>query len=44
MPALTHCPQCRRLKLTHVVCPFCGYYSGREVVKIELKEKRKEQR
>lgn len=42
MPALSECPQCRRLKLTHVICPFCGHYAGREVIKIELKEKKEQ--
>ncbi|MFH1875605.1 MAG: 50S ribosomal protein L32 [Candidatus Omnitrophota bacterium] len=41
IPALVECTQCRKMKLTHVVCPFCGYYAGREVVKIELKEKKR---
>jgi len=27
-----------------MVCPFCGYYGGREVVKIERKEKKKKDR
>ena len=26
------CPQCRRAKLPHTACPFCGYYRGRQVV------------
>ncbi len=40
-PALVECKQCRRSKPTHMVCPFCGYYAGREVIKIEKKEKKK---
>lgn len=43
-PTLIECSECRRLKTPHVVCPFCGYYAGREVVKIEIKEKKKKQR
>lgn len=33
VPGLVACPQCRELKLPHVVCASCGYYKGREVVK-----------
>lgn len=40
-PLLVECKQCRRQKTAHMICPFCGYYGGREVVKIELKEKKK---
>ncbi len=29
------CPQCHEPKLPHRVCPSCGYYNGREVVKKE---------
>ena len=32
-PPGTHaCPQCHSPKLSHRVCPTCGYYAGREVV------------
>lgn len=33
VPALTVCPHCREKKLPHRVCPSCGTYRGREVVK-----------
>jgi len=39
-PRLVPCKQCGKNKPGHMVCPFCGYYAGREVVKIELKEKK----
>ncbi|MFN2503173.1 MAG: 50S ribosomal protein L32, partial [Acidimicrobiales bacterium] len=29
-PARSTCPQCRRAKLPHVVCPNCGWYGGRQ--------------
>ncbi|MCZ6534672.1 MAG: 50S ribosomal protein L32 [Dehalococcoidia bacterium] len=28
------CPQCRSAKLPHRVCPHCGFYKGRQVVKM----------
>jgi large subunit ribosomal protein L32 len=38
---LIPCPQCKHLKLVHRVCQVCGYYDGRQVVEIEVKEKKK---
>ncbi|MBU1112419.1 MAG: 50S ribosomal protein L32, partial [Candidatus Omnitrophica bacterium] len=35
---------CRRLKPSHMVCPFCGYYKGKEVIEIKIKEKKKKTR
>ncbi|MFQ5846779.1 MAG: 50S ribosomal protein L32 [Candidatus Methylomirabilales bacterium] len=35
LPALSICPRCREPMLPHRVCPGCGYYRGREVVKRE---------
>lgn len=43
MPALVSCSQCKKLRPAHMVCPFCGYYKGKEVVVIERKEKKKKQ-
>lgn len=34
-PALMKCPQCGEFKLPHRVCKACGFYKGREVIKIE---------
>ncbi|NLJ83620.1 MAG: 50S ribosomal protein L32 [Halanaerobiaceae bacterium] len=31
-PNLIECPQCHELRLSHRVCPSCGYYKGREAV------------
>lgn len=41
-PALGICPQCKGLKLSHRVCPYCGYYKGKQVV--EIKQKKKKQK
>ena len=32
---LVECPQCHELKLPHRVCPSCGQYKGKEVIKVE---------
>jgi len=33
-PAMVSCPHCRKLVLAHRVCPACGYYKEREVIKV----------
>jgi len=40
-PSLHPCPQCKRPIIAHRVCPFCGYYKGKPIVEIEVKEKKK---
>jgi large subunit ribosomal protein L32 len=35
VPAYNACPQCKRPKLPHRVCPNCGYYAGRQAVEVE---------
>ena len=34
-PDLVECPQCHALKMPHRVGPTCGYYKGKEVIKVE---------
>ncbi|MEM7816405.1 MAG: 50S ribosomal protein L32 [Candidatus Aenigmatarchaeota archaeon] len=41
LPNLVPCQHCRKLKISHMVCPYCGYYGGREVVEVEFKSKGK---
>lgn len=42
---LTACSHCKRKILPHRVCPHCGYYRGRMVVKMATKlEKSKKQK
>jgi len=39
------CKRCGSLKLSHKVCPNCGYYKGMQVVDVlkrELKKKEKQ--
>ncbi|MGD9892343.1 MAG: 50S ribosomal protein L32 [Dehalococcoidia bacterium] len=31
---VVECPQCRNPRLTHHACPVCGYYKGREAVRV----------
>ncbi|MGX7091284.1 50S ribosomal protein L32 [Hutsoniella sourekii] len=31
IPGMTACPQCGEFKLSHRVCPSCGYYDGKQV-------------
>jgi large subunit ribosomal protein L32 len=40
MPSLVRCQECTKLKPAHMVCPFCGYYKGREIVVMTKKEKK----
>ncbi|MBX6396533.1 MAG: 50S ribosomal protein L32 [Alicyclobacillaceae bacterium] len=35
VPGMIPCPQCGEMKLSHRVCPNCGYYKGRQVVQAE---------
>jgi large subunit ribosomal protein L32 len=32
--ATTACPNCQQPKLSHRVCPRCGYYAGRQVIEV----------
>lgn len=41
-PALVRCPNCHGLKRSHFVCAHCGWYKGREVVAIKVKEEASE--
>lgn len=34
LPELSTCPQCAAPRLTHRVCPSCGFYKGRQVLTI----------
>ena len=38
---LSICPQCKQPRPSHQVCPVCGYYRGKQVVEIKVKEKKK---
>ncbi len=34
-PKLVSCPNCGEMRPPHQVCPHCGYYKGREVIRVE---------
>lgn len=34
-PTIVECPQCHEMKLTHRLCKSCGFYNGKEVLKVE---------
>lgn len=36
-PTLVECPRCHAPKMPHRACAECGYYNGREVIKVEEK-------
>jgi len=37
---LTSCSHCKKEIPYHQICPFCGYYKGREVIHIKLKKEK----
>jgi large subunit ribosomal protein L32 len=38
-PTMGECSRCHATKLPHQACPHCGYYKGRQVIKVEAKKK-----
>lgn len=42
--ALNKCSQCGKAVEPHKACSFCGYYKGREAVKIKSKKDKKEKK
>jgi large subunit ribosomal protein L32 len=34
-PHLSKCPQCGSTVPSHIACPSCGYYRGRQVLTLE---------
>ena len=41
-PNLVACTNCGTMIPTHIVCPNCGFYQGREVITIKKDKKKKE--
>lgn len=40
--ALWGCPQCGKPKMSHRICPYCGYYGKKQIIRIETVEERKD--
>ncbi|WP_367365833.1 50S ribosomal protein L32 [Pediococcus parvulus] len=34
-PGLAPCPNCGELRVSHRVCPSCGYYDGKQVLDVK---------
>ena len=39
---VVECPRCHSKKVSHRVCPNCGYYDNKEIIVLEEKGKKKE--
>ncbi|MCM8790366.1 MAG: 50S ribosomal protein L32 [Candidatus Omnitrophica bacterium] len=39
--SLSICPQCKKPRMPHKICPHCGYYNGKPVIAIEAAEEKK---
>ena len=37
MPGIVACPKCKAAVLSHRVCKECGFYDGKEVLKVAAK-------
>ncbi|NLV50738.1 MAG: 50S ribosomal protein L32 [Clostridiales bacterium] len=37
-PGIVPCPKCGVFHLPHRVCKACGYYNGREVLKVQTEK------
>ncbi|MBI3991574.1 MAG: 50S ribosomal protein L32 [Candidatus Omnitrophica bacterium] len=37
-PPLSACAGCGALRVSHRICPHCGYYNGKKVLVIKTKE------
>jgi len=35
------CSNCSKYKLSHRVCPYCGFYAGKQIITIKSKDKTK---
>ena len=41
-PTIVECSQCHKMKLAHRVCKNCGYYDGKQVIKMDEAAKAKQ--
>ena len=42
-PSMMVCPNCGEYKLAHTVCSSCGYYDGKLVKEVKVKETEEKQ-
>ena len=35
LPSMAKCPNCQEIKMPHRMCKACGFYKGREIIKVE---------
>ena len=35
VPGMIECPKCHEFIMPHRVCKACGYYKGKEVIKVD---------
>lgn len=42
--SLSSCPRCHQPMVPHRVCPNCGYYRGRDVLKLDAKLSKREKK
>ncbi len=40
VPAMDACPHCHSPKLSHRVCPNCGWYGDREAIEVKPAKKK----
>ncbi|MCK4633008.1 MAG: 50S ribosomal protein L32 [candidate division Zixibacteria bacterium] len=31
-PNVSECPHCHQSRLPHHICPYCGFYNGRQII------------
>ncbi|MEA2088360.1 MAG: 50S ribosomal protein L32 [Patescibacteria group bacterium] len=42
--SLSKCPKCKQPILSHTVCKNCGTYKGKQVLKIAVSKKKKDEK
>ncbi len=43
-PNLGKCSHCQKPVAPHKVCPYCGYYKGKQIIEIKPKKKKEKRR
>ncbi len=41
-PGFNTCPNCKNVTYPHTVCKKCGFYNGKQIIKIKQPKKEKE--